>query len=703
MIAPWVIVSMLASTVPASDDGSAADPQRAAFHEETVVVATRSEVAADRLPVDVAVLGRDQIQSSAAHTMDDVLRQIPSFQLLREQSSEVSPIAKTSVAFRGLTGTSASRALVLLDGIPINDPFQGYVRWSQVPIDNVERIEVVRGGSVVWGNLGIGGTINIVTRPRGAFASRLGLDVGERSRGAGTLSARRSVGAAEVTLRGSYQGSGGYYRLAAEDRGPVDLSISSETSTAGVTIDLTPSASHRIRLQGGWFGDERDVLVQTERERTGEVRLSVGGDLLATSGDAWSYHAFATQLDFASFGVRTNGSRTVVTPNRDQYDVPAAGIGADLQWARQVGGHELAVGGDSRWTEGEVDERSGWDGSRFTTDKQSGGTQILSGVYAQDLLPAGERWTLYGALRWDRWESTAGFREEHDLNTGAQVVDTRFATRTGSVVSPSLGATVRIGERSLGRVAAYGGFRAPTLNELYKPVTGPPGTIESNPAATPEKLRGAEVGWQFQPRPGSEIAAAAFHTEVDGMIQNVTIGAAGSGPELIEPCGTIPAGLSCRQRQNVGKMRSQGLELSASWRSARGIRLFGSGVRQHARIISAPAQPQLVGKRVEQAPDWVVNLGIGGPITTRGSFLLSHRWVSDRYDDDLEALYVGELRSLDLSLGWQLRRELDVALKVVNVLDRRNPVGVTAARPEVGAPRLVSVALRWSVGPRRGR
>jgi outer membrane receptor protein involved in Fe transport len=234
------------------------------------------------------------------------------------------------------------------------------------------------------------------------------------------------------------------------------------------------------------------------------------------------------------------------------------------------------------------------------------------------------------------------------------------------------------------------------LNELYKPVIGPRGDIASNPGAEPEELAGVETSWLYQPGSGAQVGVTLYRTEVKGLIQNVTLGEAGELPELIEPCGLLEPGRSCRQRQNVGKMRSEGLELSAQWRSRRGFRPYLNGVLLDAKIVSAPAQPQLVGKRVRLAPEWVLSAGLSGPLTSRSSFDVSYRWLSDRYDDDLERTYVGELKSLDLSAVWQVREGLDLTLKVVNLLDRNNPVAVSAGLPEVGPPRLLAAGLRWS-------
>ena len=105
-----------------------------------------------------------------------------------------------------------------------------------------------------------------------------------------------------------------------------------------------------------------------------------------------------------------------------------------------------------------------------------------------------------------------------------------------------------------------------------------------------------------------------------------------------------------------------------------------------------------MGKRVQQAPDWALNLAFGGPIGDRGSFDVSYRWVSDRYDDDVEEDYLGETRSVNASLGWRLREGLEAQLSVNNALDRFNPVGISAGSTYRGTPRLVGLALRWTPG-----
>ena len=97
---------------------------------------------------------------------DDVLRQIPTFSLFRRTSSLSSHPTAQGVSLRGVGPSGVSRTLVLLDGVPFNDPFGGWVYWTRVPLEGADRIEVVDGSSSsLYGNYAMGGVINIITAP----------------------------------------------------------------------------------------------------------------------------------------------------------------------------------------------------------------------------------------------------------------------------------------------------------------------------------------------------------------------------------------------------------------------------------------------------------------------------------------------------------------------------------------------------------
>ena len=132
--------------------------------EQVTVTASRTEQRLGDIPASISVLHAEDIRMSPAVVADDVLRQIPTFSLFRRTSSLSSHPTAQGVSLRGIGPSGVSRTLVLVDGAPFNDPFGGWVYWTRVPLESVDRIEVVDGSSSsLYGNYAMGGVINIVT------------------------------------------------------------------------------------------------------------------------------------------------------------------------------------------------------------------------------------------------------------------------------------------------------------------------------------------------------------------------------------------------------------------------------------------------------------------------------------------------------------------------------------------------------------
>ena len=129
--------------------------------QEVIVSATRNTRALTDVPVSASVLDATSIADTPAQSFDDVLRHVPGVNLPVQSGIQAHPTAD-NVSMRGLGGI---HALVLIDGVPLNDPFFGYIQWSRIPTEAIERVEIVRGGgSPLWGNFAMGGVINVVTR-----------------------------------------------------------------------------------------------------------------------------------------------------------------------------------------------------------------------------------------------------------------------------------------------------------------------------------------------------------------------------------------------------------------------------------------------------------------------------------------------------------------------------------------------------------
>ena len=127
-----------------------------------IVTGSRFQENLNEVPANVKVITRDEIENSSSNTIPQVLSQIGGLKVSGLNSSSLNLDASVDMGGFGPTGNSTT--VVLVDGIRINPIDQGSVDWASIPIDSIERIEILQGGaSVQYGNGAVGGVINIIT------------------------------------------------------------------------------------------------------------------------------------------------------------------------------------------------------------------------------------------------------------------------------------------------------------------------------------------------------------------------------------------------------------------------------------------------------------------------------------------------------------------------------------------------------------
>src|SRR5438105_4577475 len=174
--------------------------QALSTQDSITVTATRTPTRLADTPASVVVLSRDEIAAGAAPTVDDALRQVPGFTLFRRTGSRTANPTSQGVSLRGVGGSGALRALVLDDGVPLNDPFGGWVYWGRIPRASIDRVEIVRGGaSDLYGSSAMGGVIQFLRRANGA--DDLALEFSGGSEQTTTMSAFGSLS------KGAWRGS----------------------------------------------------------------------------------------------------------------------------------------------------------------------------------------------------------------------------------------------------------------------------------------------------------------------------------------------------------------------------------------------------------------------------------------------------------------------------------------------------------------
>ncbi|PYN81189.1 MAG: TonB-dependent receptor [Candidatus Rokuibacteriota bacterium] len=656
------------------------DPTRL---EPVVISVTRIEQKAGEAPASVTVLTRDDIRQSASQTVDDLLRQVPGFSLFRRSSSLVTHPTTQGLSLRGIGPSGTSRALVLVDGVPANDPFGGWVYWSRIPMQGIEQIEVVRGGgSSAWGNYALGGVVHVLTRRPTERAVFFDGSYGTRDTMNFDLLLHEVQGPLRLTLEGNYFDTGGYPVVKESRRGSIDIDADSRHTTFNGRVELVASPEASLFVSGTYFDEERGNGTPLQLNRTGSGSAAVGGRLGTLDDGEWRLTLFADDQKFRSTFSTQALDRNSETLALDQR-VPTTSAGGWLQWSRKFGSHLVAAGGDARWVSGETNERV-YNAGAFARIREAGGQQFIGGLFVQDVYTPHPAWELVGGLRGDYWHSYDGTR--HDTPPAAGVpAEQTFNDIDRIIPSGRVAALFHATPTTDVRASAYQGFRVPTLNEQYRVFRVRNDVTVANESLRPERLTGGELGVQQRWGP-LEGRITGYWNEVQDLVANVTL------TSRLPDC---PVGTTCRQRQNLDLARIRGLETELELRPARDWRLLASYLFADARVVEASQQPGLEGKRLAQVPEHSATAAVRFARPDWFNASLTARFVGDQYEDDINSLPLGSYVVVDLAVSRAFGKHTEVYVAVENLFDRIYTTGRTSEGViSIGEPRVARAGVR---------
>lgn len=663
----------------------------------TEVTASRLLGPLAELPASLVVLDRARVRAAPAATLDGLLGEIPGFSLFRNQSSLVSHPTTQGVSLRGIGPTGASRALVLVDGLPLNDPFGGWVYWSKVAQVSIERVEVLRGGgSSLWGNGALGGVIHVTTTSPNTNTRRLTV-VGSDPwalRMEGVVSQGDADGG--LLVEGRSFVSDGYYLLGSDSRGAIDRRADSQHGLFGIRYEKALSARTRLLLGTRFFREERDNGTPLTGNSTEEFMFRTGLRHEAGSGLTLSADAFVRNQKFDSTFSSQADDRSVEAPALDQFDVPSLDTGASVLLGFPSAGRVLTTAGaDFTWTRGENSEDFLLGPQGFERRRKAEARRLLAGAWAQQLVALSPQWSLNGALRVDYWRSFDASREVHQRATGASLEDRDFPDRDKVVASPKLGATWQLHDSVALRGAVYRGFRAPTINELVRPFRVRSDSTAANEKLDPETLWGAELGSNWQSR-NVDAGVTFFVNELSDPIFNVTVG---EGPGVVEPCGFLPAGGLCRQRRNLDEARVRGAEVDLALAGPAGLQWRFGYLGTHSEITKSTQAQELRGQRLPQVPDHQLSCGFDWSVVPRFSISGRWRWIDDRFEDAENTITLGDYAVIDVRGQFELQDGWALTFGAENLLDQNYDVAKTSdGQTTLGAPLLLHVGFSFDGG-----
>lgn len=622
-----------AQTPPVSD-GAKIDPLKQS-------ITVNASIAAEA-PASIVEIGKPQLERIPGQNLDDRMRYVPGFSMFRRSSSLVANPTTQGISLRGLGSSGASRTLLLWDGIPVNSPFGGWIYWTRIAPDEIERIEMSRGASTsVFGDKAMGGAINIFTRPPEPWRVTLGSDGGNAGQAQvyGGFSHLWKSFAASANVRAFRMD--GYYIVPAANRGPVD-------QLAGVNFVAGTLRLDWLGLRDKLFA-RLDTLAEERRNGTALTPNSTGLGSLATS---WAH-------DTSRDGVLISAYHT-----RENYHAWFSAIGAGrrtetLSFMQHAPSDETGVAGLWRHNSGPWSSIVGGDFAR------------AAGSSSDYLIPAGLR---FGeGVRWNRgfygqWSGSAGPAK---LFLGGRQ---DFLGNGQSFFSPNGGVTAGKGLFRV-RASAYRSFRRPTLNELFRTFRAGNTVTNANPDLLPEKLWAVETGFDVVGET-RRFSLTLFRNGLDDVITNVTL-------------STTPT-LTTRQRQNAASARTYGIE--ANLRQNFGPHWQGemSYLFADSRYVTGLRIPQVAKQQGSAMLTW-----LHGRTFVSGAV----RAYSLQFEDDLNTLPLAGYSTMQFSARQYLTASLSARFEMENALDHQFLTGRTPA-PQIGAPRLFRVGLRWD-GPVR--
>jgi outer membrane receptor protein involved in Fe transport len=636
-------------------------PQPIAIREEVSVVADRFSLQDEQIDRSQTLTKQD-LDNSASVTVDDSLRKLSGFQLFRRAGSRTANPTAQGASLRGIGSSGASRVLVLYDGVPINDPFGGWIYWGAVPKHSLELIEAYRGGgSDLYGTNALAGIINLIPQKQIQRGLTFSAEAGNQDTSIFNINSNSTFLDTSFRLSAENFRSDGYLLLAPEDRGSVDRPAGSKHTVVELSADRTLSAANFF-IRGSYYNEDRENGTELQTNATILRQIS--------SGIHWDDSRFG-KFRSTVFGRTQQFDQqfSIVSSTRDTEElassqqIKANQIGFTSDWLSvPFGLHTLQAGIDAQRVHGELQE---W--IKHPSDPGTiGGSQLLFGLFLHDGFALHENIDLTIGTRFDFWRNTESTSE---------------VERSESAWSPRISLRITPRNSTELNVSWYRAFRAPTLNELYRPFRLGNTLTLANASLDAEKLTGIEASIHQTLGRDFALRTTIFQMNVDGAITNRTLV---FGPDEI-----------IRERDNVGEIRSRGIEVEALSQINNKTRAVMRYQFANSKVIESIV-PALQGRRTPQVPYHQASLGIDRSWSKRFQSNVEARYSSSQFEDDLNRFLLESYFTMDLALRYNLKSSWQIFAAAENIFNQRYELGKIPF-PTYGAPRLIHGGIQFQM------
>ncbi len=613
--------------------------------------------------------------------MEQLIAALPGTQAFRRADTRSSHPTANGLTTRALGGNAASRTLVLLDGVPMADPFGGWVAWNRVDPASLSTATLQRGGVIGDGPGALAGVLLLDSGVSDGVGGAVSYG-GRESRSASLL-AGGDIGDAPVTFSTRHDAGDGFAPIVAGQRGTADGAAPYSSGSARVRV-VVPAGNGELQFgAGGWYDERTRGLAFTDNRSEG---AGASVRYVRQAGAGWGIEALAhvQAVAFDSGFASVDAARAIASPTLDQR-VSATGWGARVTvQPPAIGPLSLRFGGHVGGQEGVTREGFAFVSGAATRDRRAGGRNGQVGLFGGGDVALGGTATLNIGVAGDWLSQYEGQLTERVIATGAVLQDQRPAGRTHFALTGRAGVAVRPSAGVTLRAAGYSQVRQPTLNELYRPFRVGLDGVAANADLLPERLYGAEIGADWRIGKALSLSLTSYVARLDNAIANVAVVRTGTDcPGVGFVRGT------CFARQNLPAIESIGVEGSA--------RFTLGPVTANAALAFGDAKVKggvLGGFTPAQTPRWSGSARVSVAATPALSLHGGAGWQSARFEDDRESVRLPGFVAFDAGMEWRLANRFSVAIDVENLTNEIIVTGNSGGVMERASPRTLWVTLR---------
>ncbi|RJO63536.1 MAG: TonB-dependent receptor [Candidatus Omnitrophota bacterium] len=613
--------------------------------EKIVITPFRYSHSLGTVPASVTIISSQDIENSNAETIVDVLRASPGI-VVRDYYGTGN---KATVDLRGFGEFAASNTLVLIDGRRVNEIDLSGTAWTQIPLDTVERIEIIRGsGSVLYGDNAVGGTINIITkRGSGKPSVEVETQVGSYQMDSERVTVSGETERLSYMLRmGGYSTNGyrqnSYYRSEDFDSKFIfDIADTSKFTIAANYHDADfgmPGALRESQLKAC---TRRDTKFPDDDVGEKDWSIDVGME-----------HSITDDLDMQShlsYRSRYVDNNLLSSQAVEGRKIDTFSFRPSLVYRKELfGGENKLVGGIDFYRSDSLIDAYSFSGLSYYQGSKTRRTAIdkeTQGYYLQNELALNKALMLLAGYRFEKANYSFNSTPQEGPWTSDLFWNSAYVNQALKVNEEALnlGLNYSLNDASKVFFCYTKSFRLPSTDEYYSIWSSPP----VNTGLMPQTAHNYEIGYAHN----FEKALTQSITYFDMRLRN----------ELYYDPSTY-------ENKNYDKTIHRGIEYSISWNALRNLKLSGQYTFTDAFFKGGSYR----GHRIPLVPRHKASLGAVVNPLSKLSLALMLNFTGEQYfinDQAHNYPAMNDYTTLDLKLTFKPAGNASWFIGVNNVFD----------------------------------